>query len=179
MLREIGNKVVDNWRKLCEVGVKSLDIVVLEAVFPVVVSFIRLAVVWVGYVSHTTVCYPCLMWSKMRHKYFHNFNMIELQIFEVLPNKLFHISVMFARYVEKWRAYMNWAIDLRFPYSSEKFSSNCCWSPLALVRSFPFPWKHVHNQQVQCHPFSTWPVFLLNRTQTLLTPLWLFSDRGM
>jgi hypothetical protein len=55
MLREIRNKVFGNWRILWELGVESSDIVVPEAVFPVVVAFIRLAVVWEGYVSHTAV----------------------------------------------------------------------------------------------------------------------------
>jgi hypothetical protein len=80
MIREIGNKVVGNWRKLWEFGVESSDIVVPETVFPVVVSFIRLTVVWEGDVSHTAVCYYCLLWSKMQHKYFHNFIVMELKI---------------------------------------------------------------------------------------------------
>jgi hypothetical protein len=80
MFREIGNKVVGNWRKLWELGVESSDIVVPVAVFPVVVSFIRLAVVWEGCVSHTAVCYSCLLWSKMQHKYFLNFILMELKI---------------------------------------------------------------------------------------------------
>lgn len=53
MFREIGNKVVGHWRKLWELGLESSDIVVPEEVFPVVVSFIRLAVVWEGYVCFT------------------------------------------------------------------------------------------------------------------------------
>jgi hypothetical protein len=80
MIRETGNKVVGNWRKLWELGVESLDIIAPEAVFLVVVSSIRLAVVWEGYVSHTAVCYSCLLLSKMQHKYFHNFIMMELKI---------------------------------------------------------------------------------------------------
>jgi hypothetical protein len=59
ILSEIGNKVVDNWKILWEMGVDSSDIFVREAVFPVIVSFIHLAVVWEGYVSHTAVCYSC------------------------------------------------------------------------------------------------------------------------
>jgi len=113
MFRVIGNKVVGNWRKLWELGVESSDIVVPETVFLVVVSSIRLAVVCEGCVSHTAVCYFCLLWSKMQHKYFHNFIMMELKTVqysvEVFPNKLF------ARYVDKWRSHMNWAMDLRFP----------------------------------------------------------------
>ena len=80
MFREIGNKVVGNWRKLWELGMESSDIVVPAEVFPVVVSSICLAVVWEGCVSHTAVCYSCLLWSKMQHKYFHNFIVKELQI---------------------------------------------------------------------------------------------------
>ena len=80
MFREIGNKDVGNWRKLCELGVESSDIVFPEAMFPVVVSFIRLAVVWEGYVAHTAVCYSCLLWSKMQHNYLHNFIVMELKI---------------------------------------------------------------------------------------------------
>jgi len=79
MFREIGNKVVGHWRKLWEFGLESSDIVVPEEVFPVV-SFFRLAVIWEGYVSRTEVCYSCLLWSKMQHKYFHNFIVRELQI---------------------------------------------------------------------------------------------------
>jgi hypothetical protein len=80
MLTEIGNKVVGNWRKLWKLGVESSYIVIPEAVFPVVVSFIRLAVVWEGYVSHTAVCYSGSLWSKMQHKYFHNFIVMEIKI---------------------------------------------------------------------------------------------------
>jgi len=81
--------------------------------------------------------------------------------------------------MDKWWSHMNWAMDLRFLYGSENFSSNCCWSPLPLrlILFIPFPWKDVHNQLVvQCRLSSTWsPVFLLNRTHTLLTPLRLFA----
>jgi hypothetical protein len=70
-------------------------------------------------------------------------------------------------------------MDLRFPYSSEKFSTNCCWStmPLRLIIFIPLPWKDVHNQHVvQCHPSSIWPpVLLLNPTHTLLILLRLFA----
>lgn len=48
LLREIGNKFVNNCRKSCKVGVESSDIVAPEATFPVVYSFICLAVVWEG-----------------------------------------------------------------------------------------------------------------------------------
>ena len=70
---------------------------------------------------------------------------------------------MFVRYMDKWRAHVNWAMDLRCSYSSEKSSSNCYWSPL------PFGLIPFIQQVVQCHPSSTWPpVLLLNRTHTLL-----------
>ena len=80
LLREIGKKFVNNCRKSCKVGVESSDIVTPEATSPVVYSLICLAVVLEGYVSHPAVCYSCLLWSKVQHKYFHDFNVMKLKI---------------------------------------------------------------------------------------------------